>query len=51
MPGVGGTTPGAAGTVTEEEIWKIVDYVQSLPYEPESGPDEPRAVNNMQVTR
>lgn len=51
MPGVGGTTPGAAGTVTEEEIWKIVDYVQSLPYEPESGPNEPRTLNALPVTR
>lgn len=51
MPGVGGTTPGAAGTVTEEEIWKIVDYVQSLPYEPESGPNVQRAENSAQVTR
>ena len=51
MPGVGGTTPGAAGTVTEEEIWKIVDYVQSLPYEPESGPNEPRTLNALPVAR
>ncbi len=41
MPGVGPTGPGAAGTVSEEDIWHIVDYVMSLPYEPSSTPDQP----------
>ncbi|MEM9660647.1 MAG: cytochrome c, partial [Planctomycetota bacterium] len=30
MPGVGGAAPGAQGTLSEEEIWHIVDYVMSL---------------------
>jgi hypothetical protein len=33
MPGVGPTTPGATGTLTSAEIWALVDYVMSLPYE------------------
>ena len=33
MPGVGPATPGATGTLTSDEIWNIVDYVMSLPYE------------------
>ena len=40
MPGVGPATPGAKGTLSEEEIWQIVDYVQSLPFEPASEPPE-----------
>jgi hypothetical protein len=51
MPGVGGTSPGAAGTITEAEMWKIVDYVLSVPYEPASGPDAPPAENTAEVTR
>lgn len=51
MPGLGGTSPGAAGTITEAEMWKIVDYVLSLPYEPASGPDAPPAENTAEVTR
>ena len=34
MPGVGPASPGATGTLTPEEIWALVDYVRSLPYEP-----------------
>ncbi|MEX2113573.1 MAG: cytochrome c [Pirellulales bacterium] len=33
MPGVGPATPGATGTLTSDEIWNLVDYVLSLPYE------------------
>jgi mono/diheme cytochrome c family protein len=44
MPGGGPTAPGAPATLTEQEIWQIVDYVQSLPFEPASRP-EPRPVN------
>ncbi|MGD9723678.1 MAG: cytochrome c [Pirellulales bacterium] len=33
MPGVGPATPGAEGTLTSAEIWQLVDYVLSLPYE------------------
>jgi mono/diheme cytochrome c family protein len=38
MPAAGPASPGATGTLTEQEIWQIVDYVQSLPYEPASRP-------------
>ncbi len=38
MPGVGPATPGAQGTLKPEEIWNLVDYVMSLPYEPASRP-------------
>ena len=38
MPGSGPASPGAKGTITEEEIWNIVDYVLSLPYEAPSKP-------------
>jgi len=38
MPATGAASPGAKGTLTEAEIWNIVDYVLSLPYEPPSQP-------------
>jgi mono/diheme cytochrome c family protein len=38
MPGVGPASPGATGTLSPEDIWHLVDYVQSLPYEPISQP-------------
>ncbi len=38
MPGSGPASPGAKGTITEAEIWSIVDYVLSLPYEAPSRP-------------
>lgn len=38
MPGSGPASPGAKGTLTEEEMWNIVDYVLSLPYEAPSKP-------------
>lgn len=38
MPASGPASPGAQGTLSEEEIWHIVDYVQSLPFEPASRP-------------
>jgi mono/diheme cytochrome c family protein len=35
--GINGTPmPGGSASLTEEEIWQIVDYVRSLPYEPAS---------------
>jgi mono/diheme cytochrome c family protein len=43
MPAVGPASPGAQGTLTPEEIWQLVDYVQSLPFEPASQPPPPRA--------
>ncbi len=38
MPAVGPASPGAQGTLTPEEIWQLVDYVRSLPFEPISQP-------------
>jgi mono/diheme cytochrome c family protein len=49
MPAGGPATEGAQGTLTQEEIWQIVDYVHSLPFEPVSrpsrGPTNVEAVN------
>ncbi len=44
MPAAGPATAGAQGTLSQEEIWQIVDYVQSLPFEPASRPRE-RPIN------
>lgn len=33
MPGGGPPTPGAKATLSDQEIWQLVDYVLSLPYE------------------
>ncbi len=44
MPGIGPAAPGAQGTLSQQEIWQIVDYVQSLPFEPSSQPQK-RPVN------
>lgn len=38
MPAAGPAIEGAQSTLTQEEIWQIVDYVQSLPFEPASRP-------------
>ncbi|MEX0678996.1 MAG: c-type cytochrome [Pirellulales bacterium] len=38
MPAVGPASPGAQGTLTPAEIWNLVDYVMSLPYQPISEP-------------
>jgi mono/diheme cytochrome c family protein len=51
MPGVGPTEPGAEGTLKESEIWQLVDYVYSLPYEQASGPDQSQPENQAAVTR
>ena len=37
MPGAG-AAPGNPGTLKPDEIWQIVDYVRSLPYEAMSQP-------------
>lgn len=42
MPGSGPAMPGAQGTLTEEQMWQIVDYVRSLPFEPASQPERLR---------
>ena len=36
MPAGGPASPGADGTLTEEEIWQLVDYVRSLAHRPTS---------------
>lgn len=33
MPGGGPPTPGAKATLSDQEIWQLVDYVMSLPYD------------------
>jgi mono/diheme cytochrome c family protein len=49
MPGIGPSAPGAQGTLTQQEIWQIVDYVQSLPFEPASQPQK-RPINASPVS-
>jgi mono/diheme cytochrome c family protein len=43
MPGVGPAGPGGKGSVADAEIWHIVNYIRSLPYEfdGELGVDRP----------
>jgi len=43
MPGVGPSGPGGKGSVAESEIWHIVNYIRSLPYDfdGELGVDRP----------
>jgi mono/diheme cytochrome c family protein len=40
MPASGPASAGAPGTLTQQEIWQIVEYVHSLPYEPASQPQK-----------
>ncbi|MEM8945617.1 MAG: cytochrome c [Planctomycetota bacterium] len=40
MPAGGPTGPGAKSALSEAEMWSIVDYVLSLPYEPASQPQK-----------
>ena len=50
MPGVGPTSPGGEGTLSSAEIWSLVDYVQSLPYEALSlPPRQHRAVSHAKL--
>jgi mono/diheme cytochrome c family protein len=51
MPGSGPTAAGGTGPLNEEQIWQIVDYVMSLPYEPSSGPAVDLPDNQAAVTR
>jgi hypothetical protein len=44
MPNSGPGDPGGQGTLTEQEIWQLVDFIQSLPFEPNSEP-QTRPVN------
>ncbi len=43
MPAGGPTSPGATGTLTEKEIWQLVDFVRSLPHESDKRLQEPAA--------
>lgn len=45
MPGLGPASAGATGTLTEEEMWNLVDYVLHLPYEPPSTPQRALPLN------
>ncbi len=45
MPGLGPASAGATGTLTEAEMWDIVDYVLQLPYEPPSKPEKALPLN------
>jgi hypothetical protein len=38
MPASGPSDPGGQGTLTEQEMWQIVDYIQSMPFEAVSEP-------------
>jgi mono/diheme cytochrome c family protein len=49
MPGVGASAPGAQGTLSDEEIWNVVDYVLNLPYEPASNPQPALPWNSEQI--
>jgi len=49
MPASGPAMAGAPSTLTQPEIWQIVDYVQSLPFEPASQPQK-RPVNTAAVS-
>jgi len=41
---------GSKGTLKQEEIWKIVDYVHALPFEPASKPQKKLIVNTQAVS-
>jgi mono/diheme cytochrome c family protein len=49
MPATGPASPGAQGTLSEQEMWQIVDYVRSLPFEPASQPQMHVLVNDKAV--
>jgi hypothetical protein len=49
MPATGPASEGAQGTLTQQEIWQIVDYVHSLPFEPASLPQK-RPINTAAVS-
>ena len=50
MPASGAASPGAQGTLTDAEIWNLVDYVLSLPYESPSRPLQALPVNAEIIT-
>lgn len=49
MPAVGPAAPGGQGTLTQQQVWQIVDYVQSLAFEPASQPQMQGPVNSSAV--
>jgi mono/diheme cytochrome c family protein len=50
--GISGTPmPAAPATLTQQEIWQIVDYVHSLPFEPASRPPHAQAAELGAVSR
>ncbi len=50
MPASGPAAPGAQGTLTQQQIWQLVDYVQSLPFEPASQPLKKGPINTSAVS-
>ena len=50
MSSAGPAAAGAQGTLKPEEIWQIVDYVQSLPFEPASQPLRKGPINSEPVS-
>lgn len=50
MPASGPAAEGAPGTLTQQEIWQLVDYVQSLQFEPASQPQR-RPINTEVVSK
>ncbi len=50
MPASGPAAQGAQGTLTQPEIWQLVDYVHSLPFEPSSQPQK-RPVNTEELRK
>jgi mono/diheme cytochrome c family protein len=51
MPGSGPASPGAQGSLTDAEIWNLVDYVLSLPYEAPSQPQRAMPANTRRIAR
>lgn len=50
MPASGPAAEGAPGTLTQQEIWQLVDYVYSLPFEPASMPQK-KPINTEVVSK
>jgi mono/diheme cytochrome c family protein len=50
MPASGPAAEGAPGTLTQQEIWQLVDYVYSLPFEPASLPQK-KPINTEVVSK
>lgn len=44
-----GPSGGNPGTLTDEQIWSLVDYVMSLPYDPQSNPFDQQAAAHRSV--